>query len=61
MGLINHVFSFLLKRKLLNDEQFLDRINKYLKSKEKLQKTILDSESKGVIIPDGLKKYSGLK
>jgi hypothetical protein len=61
MGLINYVFSFLIKKKLLNDDKFLDGLKKYLESKEKLQKKILDSESKGVIIPDGLKKYSGLK
>ena len=61
MGLINYVFSFLLKRKLMNDEQFIVGIKKHDESKEKLQKTILDSKSKGITIPDGLKKYSGFK
>ena len=61
MGLIQIIFNSLLKRKLLNNQEFLDSIEKFDKSREELQKSLLDLEKKGVIIPDELKKYSGLK
>ena len=61
MGLIQNIFNSLLKRKLLNNQEFLDSIEKFDKSREELQKSLLDAEKKGVIIPDELKKYSGLK
>ena len=61
MGLIQIIFNSLLKRKLLNNQEFLDSIEKLDKSKEKLQKSLLDFEKKGGIVPDELKKYSGLK
>ena len=61
MGLIQIIFNFLLKRKLLNNQEFLDSIDKFDKSREELQKSLLDAEKEGVIIPDELKKYSGLK
>ena len=61
MGLIQSIFNFLLKRKLMNNQEFLDSVEKSDKSREKLKKSLLDLEKKGVIIPDELKKYSGLK
>jgi len=61
MGLIQIIFNFLLKRKLLNNQEFLDSIEKFDKSREELQKSLLDFEKKGGIVPDELKKYSGLK
>tara|TARA_B110000977_G_C11015845_1_gene469452 strand:- start:482 stop:667 length:186 start_codon:yes stop_codon:yes gene_type:complete len=61
MGLIQIIFNFLLKRKLMNNQEFLDSVDKLDKSREELQKSILDAEKKKVIIPDELKKYSGLK
>lgn len=61
MGLIRYIFNSILKRKLLKDDNFLDSVEKLDKSRDNLQKTILDAEKKGVIIPDELKKYSGLK
>ena len=61
MGLIQIIFNSLLKRKLLNNKEFLDSIEKFDKSREELQNSLLDAEKKGVTIPDELKKYSGLK
>ena len=61
MGLIQIIFNFLLKRKLLNNQEFLDSIEKFDKSREELQKSLLDFEKKGGIVPEELKKYSGLK
>ena len=61
MGLIQNIFNSLLKRKLLNNQEFLDSIEKFDKSREELQKSLLDFEKKGGIVPDELKKYSGLK
>ena len=61
MGLIQIIFNSLLKRKLLNNQEFLDSIEKFDKSREELQKSLLDFEKKGGIVPDELKKYSGLK
>lgn len=61
MGLIQIIFNSLLKRKLLNNQEFLDSIEKFDKSREELQKSLLDFEKKGGIVPEELKKYSGLK
>jgi len=61
MGLIGYIFNSILKRKLLKDDNFLDSVEKLDKSIDKLQKTILDAEKKGVIIPDEMKKNAGLK
>ena len=42
MGLIQNIFNSLLKRKLLNNQEFLDSIEKFDKSMEELQKSLLD-------------------
>lgn len=61
MGLIGYIFNSILKRKLLKDDNFLDSVEKFEKSREELQKSLLDAEKNGVIVPEELKKYAGLK
>ena len=61
MGLLRIIFNWLMLRKLKNDPSFISAIDEADEAAEDLRSTIRRAEKNGVIVPDSLKKYSGMK
>ena len=61
MGIVKWIFNWLLVRKLKNDPKFISAINNADEAAEDLRCSIRKAESNGVIVPDELKKYAGMK
>ena len=61
MGILSWIFKKRLVMKLENDPEFISMVDKADESAENLRCTIRKAESRGVIIPDGLKRSAGMK
>ena len=61
MGILSWIFNKILVRKLKNDPEFICMVDKADESAENLRCTIRKAESRGVIVPDGLKRSAGMK
>ena len=61
MGLLRWIFNRILVRKLKNDPKFLKSVAAHDKTMERLQKSIRELESKGVKIPDSMKRSAGME
>lgn len=59
-GFIGKLFARKLGKILTKDTDFMKAVDKLDDASEKLKKTILDAEKKGVKIPKELKQYAGL-
>lgn len=59
-GVIGKLFARKLGKLLKKDTDFMKAVDKLDDASEKLKKTILDAEKKGVKIPKELKQYAGL-
>ena len=59
-GFIGKLFARKLGKILKKDTDFMMAVDKLDAASEKLKKTILDAEKKGVKIPKELKQYAGL-
>ena len=59
-GFIGRMFARKLGKLLKKDRDFNKAVNNLDSASEKLKKTILDAEKKGVKIPKELKQYAGL-
>lgn len=59
-GFIGKLFARKLGKLLKKDTDFMKAVDKLDNASEKLKKTILDAEKKGVKIPKELKQYAGL-
>ena len=59
-GIVQRMFAKLLKSKLKKDPNFKRAVADADKAALKLQQAIKSAESKGVEVPDRLKKYAGL-
>ena len=60
-GILGTIFAKLLKKKLKNDKDFTKAVDDADSAMEKLQARIKDMESRGETVPDGIKKYLGMK
>lgn len=59
-GFIGKLFARKLGKLLMKDKDFNKAVDNLDSASEKLKKTIIDAEKKGVIIPKELKQYAGL-
>lgn len=59
-GFIGRMFARKLGKILKKDKDFNAAVDRLDSASEKLKKTILDAEKKGVKIPKELKQYAGL-
>ena len=59
-GIVGKIFAKLLKNKLKNDTEFKKAVDSFDNAQDRMRKSIIDAERKGVKIPQELKKYAGL-
>jgi len=61
MGIVKWIFNRLLVKKLKNDPEFISAVNDADDAAENLRCSIRKAEKNGVIVPDELKKYAGMR
>ena len=61
MEIVKWLFNRLLVKKLKNDPEFISAVNDADDAAENLRCSIRKAEENGVIVPDELKKYAGMK
>jgi len=60
-GIVANLFKRLLKSKLASSSDLMQAINKTDASMARLNKSIAKAENNGMVIPDELKQYLGIK
>lgn len=60
-GIVARIFAYVLKKRLKNSPDFKTAVDNADKAMDELKNQLLHAERNGVIIPDELKKYAGLK
>mgnify|MGYP001589995793 FL=1 len=59
-GIVRAIYTKLLQKKLKSNPDFKKAIDSFDSAQNKMKKSIIDAEKKGVKIPAELKKYAGL-